>query len=125
MIPKTFVVGVLYSENRFLAEKRGDQEDHFAGNILFPGGHIEEGETEKEALFREMKEELGIKIKQYHFLGDFYYEDGCVSKVFVISKWDGIPQALEASDVIWIKDESELSNEFDRKIIKKIKSIRF
>jgi 8-oxo-dGTP diphosphatase len=31
------------------------------------GGHVEEGETPEEALVREVKEELGIDLKEYTF----------------------------------------------------------
>jgi len=36
---------------------------------FFPGGHINFGETAKEALERELKEELDIKIKNCFFIG--------------------------------------------------------
>ena len=37
--------------------------------LFFPGGHVEFGENAKAALFREIKEELGISIKKYKFIG--------------------------------------------------------
>jgi len=36
---------------------------------FFPGGHVEFGEGAKEALVREIKEELGIPIKNLSFIG--------------------------------------------------------
>ena len=39
------------------------------GYYFTPGGHIEFGESAKEALFRELKEELNISIKKYSFMG--------------------------------------------------------
>jgi 8-oxo-dGTP pyrophosphatase MutT (NUDIX family) len=46
---------------------------------FFPGGHLEFGESIPDALFREIKEELGIKIKKFSFIGlvdNFYKEEG-------------------------------------------------
>jgi len=49
------------------------------GYYFFPGGHLEFGEKIKEALFREVKEELGIKVKKFSLIGlvdNFYEEEG-------------------------------------------------
>jgi 8-oxo-dGTP pyrophosphatase MutT (NUDIX family) len=58
-IPKKLaVVAVIVSENRLLVIRRS----RFVvapGQICFPGGGIEPGETAKEALTREIQEELG------------------------------------------------------------------
>ena len=40
-----------------------------AGDPCFPGGKIEEGETQEEAAVREMEEELGIRVETEDLLG--------------------------------------------------------
>ena len=59
---KVVVAGLLRNaENEILiAERLGDR-----GQVLgweFPGGKVEEGETDQEALERELWEELGLKV---------------------------------------------------------------
>jgi ADP-ribose pyrophosphatase YjhB (NUDIX family) len=53
---------------------------HKKENIyFFPGGHLEFGESIPHALKREIKEELGIKIKKFSLIGlvdNFYEEEG-------------------------------------------------
>jgi 8-oxo-dGTP pyrophosphatase MutT (NUDIX family) len=47
-------------------------------HYFFPGGHIEFGENAKEALAREMEEELGVSVKKCLFIGtveNIYLED--------------------------------------------------
>ncbi len=39
------------------------------GNLYFPGGHIEFGETGAEALVREVREEMGVDSAAREFLG--------------------------------------------------------
>ena len=55
-------VGVLLnSEDAFLLTSRPEGKA-YAGYWEFPGGKYEEGETGKEALARELQEELGVNI---------------------------------------------------------------
>jgi len=46
---------------------------------FFPGGHLNFGESTKKALIRELKEELGLSIKECSFIGGSehrFIEDG-------------------------------------------------
>lgn len=46
------------------------EKDKHKGQISFPGGQIENGETKEEAVIREVEEEIGIKSDQYEILGE-------------------------------------------------------
>lgn len=121
---KTFAVGVLTRNGEYLAERRHRDEEHFGGLTVFPGGLVEEGESAEEALIREMKEELGVQIGKYSYIGEFFYEDGHRSMVYLVNRWEGEPTAKEAESIVWIKGSEELSNEFDRKILRRISELR-
>ena len=55
------VVGVIFREDRLLVIRRS-LTVVAPGLLCLPGGGIEEGETESEALVREMREELAIDV---------------------------------------------------------------
>lgn len=59
---KTEIVltGILRDKDLFLAVKRNENDDLFPGAWEFPGGHLETGETLKEGLKRELKEEINF-----------------------------------------------------------------
>ena len=56
------ITGILKDKDLFLAVKRNESDDLFPGAWEFPGGHLEKGETLKEGLKRELKEEIGISV---------------------------------------------------------------
>lgn len=76
----------------------------FGGYWEFPGGKIEEGETAIDALKREIKEELNIRIKTLEFFDtlDFVYPHAHVRiNFFLISKWRGVFMLREHDGIVW------------------------
>lgn len=66
------VLLLLYPENNELQVcliKRPAHMKHHAGQIAFPGGRIEKGETALETALRETWEEIGITSEQIEILG--------------------------------------------------------
>ncbi len=59
---KRGVVGVIFRAERLLIIRRS-MHVTAPGRLCLPGGGIEEGETEQEALVREMDEELAINVR--------------------------------------------------------------
>ena len=66
------VAAIIIHENKIFATQRGYGE--FKDGWEFPGGKIEPGETSKEALVRESKEELDIEIEVKDFLETVEYD---------------------------------------------------
>ena len=61
------VLGIIKQNNRFLIQKR-PSKGLMADLWEFPGGKIKRGETPAQALYREIKEELGLKVKEKKIL---------------------------------------------------------
>lgn len=114
MSPTLRVVGACISDGeKYLIAQRSKKQG-YEGKWEFPGGKVEKGETDQEALKREIKEELGIDIKVSDLLDDSsYYEKDknrtihlLVYNATVIS---GAPLPKEEQNVEW-KDIDELEN---------------
>ena len=93
-------------ENKILATKRGYGE--FVNMWEFPGGKIEANESQKEALIREIKEELDCTIKPTKFALNleyqyptFYLKMACFEAVIT----EGTPRLLEHNDARWLTRE--------------------
>ena len=100
------VAAIIKKENKILATKRGYGE--FVNMWEFPGGKIEAGESQKEALIREIKEELDCTIKPTKFALNleyqyptFYLKMACFEAVVT----EGTPRLLEHNDARWLTRE--------------------
>lgn len=66
------VAAVIRKEDKIFATARGYGE--FKGGWEFPGGKIEEGESPKDALKREIKEELDVEIQVGEWIDTVEYD---------------------------------------------------
>jgi 8-oxo-dGTP diphosphatase len=74
-----------------------------AGGWEFPGGKVEPGESEMDALVRECREELGVAIRVGALLGAVA-QDGLVLRVYRASLLAGEPVPLQDHDELrWLE----------------------
>lgn len=115
------VGGILIDRGRVLVEKRRKDDDADPGLVLLPGGHIESGESFRNALARELKEELGIHATNMIPVGVRYHvaSDGERQRVhyFRVVKWSGRIKSLEAEEVYWESESDSLGNNAERRIV--------
>lgn len=98
-------------QNRFLIAKRKASQSN-GGLWEFPGGKVEQGETEKEALAREIHEELGIEIEVQNFIVSKLqqYENVEIHlHSYFCNILNGTPAALEHEQICYV-DVAEFSN---------------
>ncbi|WP_300337731.1 Nudix family hydrolase [Accumulibacter sp.] len=78
----------------------------YAGYWEFPGGKVEAGESVREALVRELHEELGITVDRLWpwVCCEFTYPHATVRlRFFRVSSWHGQVTPLEHSAFAWLK----------------------
>ena len=100
------MAAIIKNEDKILATKRGYGE--FINMWEFPGGKIEPGETKKQALVREIKEELNIEISVDNFALDIEYQYPnfyLFMSCFMCSIKEGSIELLEHNDGKWITKE--------------------
>jgi 8-oxo-dGTP diphosphatase len=76
----------------------------YPGYWEFPGGKIEPGEDTRAALVRELREELGIEVREATpwITRVYEYTHATVRLHFWrVTGWDGEPQPLEDQDIRW------------------------
>ena len=104
--PPTVVAGAaIFDDRGRLLSARRTLPLHVAGKWEFPGGKVEEGETDLQGLHREIMEELGVEIT----VGEQVGADWQLGPNFVLRLWkaqiiSGEPQPLEDHDILqWLE----------------------
>ncbi|MFC4333824.1 (deoxy)nucleoside triphosphate pyrophosphohydrolase [Salininema proteolyticum] len=98
------VAAAIIADGRVLAAQRSEPPA-LRGGWEFPGGKVDPGETEPEALVRECREELGVEISVGPRLGpDLHSADGrFLVRVYECVLDSGTPQALEHLALRWLE----------------------
>ena len=108
---KEVAAAIIIKDGKILIAQR-DEKQNQAGKWEFPGGKVESGETIKECLIREIKEELGINIEVGNFFGEsmYEYDTGTIKLISHKARWiDGDFKLSVHSQIKWVKP-NELEN---------------
>ena len=112
---KSAVHIILINDNKILLQKRKGSK-LWPGYYALPAGHIDEGETQYDALVREAKEELGIEINLNDVINNyvvlrrnFFEIDGKILEPYIdyyfeIKKYNGVPKIIEedkCDELLW------------------------
>ncbi len=98
-------VGVIFDRDGNILLTRRAQDSHQGGLWEFPGGKVEEGESLREALSRELLEELDIRIAGSEPLLEVRhdYGDKCVFlDVHVVREFSGEARGMEQQPLAWV-----------------------
>lgn len=101
--PRLVVAAAICAEAKVLAAARSYPPE-LAGLWEFPGGKVEEDETDAEALRRECDEELGVAIAVGERVGDDVVADGgrFLLRVYRAELLGGEPEAREHAGLRWL-----------------------
>ena len=95
------------ADGRVLIAQR-PQGKAMAGLWEFPGGKVESGERPELSLIRELKEELGIDVKEeclapLTFASHLYPHFHLLMPLYVCRRWDGFVQGREGQKLRWVR----------------------
>ena len=99
------VAAIIKKDNHFLIVKR-NRKKHLGLKWEFPGGKVQENETFEDALIREIKEELNIKISLQDKIAEEKYKDEKIDIVlhyFLCTQESGTIELNEHEDLAWVE----------------------
>ncbi len=125
------VAGVFHRWNQALQEPevllfQRAAQDVGGGHWEFPGGKVEPGESDSQALRRELEEEIAIKVQVKEKLGNSQFQSGSgrvfeLRVYFVLGSVEQI-QLLEHQAMKWVRLSTVVESELsigDRPLIRK------
>lgn len=123
MDTKIVLTGILKDNDEFLVVKRSENDELYPGAWEFPGGHLENGETLKEGLKRELTEEIGFNLEFEPIITHYYDEikdknnemihDLEIDFIINVNKSEfNVVLSDEHCDYKWVKKDSDLLDDY-------------
>ncbi|NWO55028.1 (deoxy)nucleoside triphosphate pyrophosphohydrolase [Chromohalobacter israelensis] len=110
---KNVAAGLIIRDDSILIARRASGQS-LAGYWEFPGGKQEAGETIKECLERELREELSLSctVKEIFMESRYDYDGGSINLVGIIVQADAQPLKLTVHDKVeWVPIEDLMNFE--------------
>jgi 8-oxo-dGTP diphosphatase len=99
------VAGALFDRDRRVLIAQRPPGKHMAGRWEFPGGKVAPGETERQALVRELREELGITVitcRPFMRLSHEYDDRVVELSMWLVDIFSGEPMGLDGQQLKWM-----------------------
>jgi 8-oxo-dGTP diphosphatase len=95
------------ADDRILVAQRPPGKQ-LAGLWEFPGGKVDPGERPEAALIRELREELGIEVKEaclapLTFASHAYEDFHLLMPLYVCRRWQGLVAPREGQALKWLR----------------------
>jgi 8-oxo-dGTP diphosphatase len=99
------VAAALYDEQgRVLIAERPPGK-HMAGRWEYPGGKLGAGESERDALDRELREELGVQVdaaRHLMTLAHDYGDRNVELSMWIVERYSGTVRSLDGQRLRWV-----------------------
>ena len=108
------VAAIIEKDNYYLIVQR-NKDKYFGLKWEFPGGKVEPNETLKEALFREIEEELNIGIYIHKKIAEEKYKDKQINitlHYYLCSEKNGTIKLNEHENLKWIEKKDFIKYDF-------------
>ena len=99
------VAAIIKKNNKYLIVQR-NRKKHLGLKWEFPGGKVQKNETFEEALAREIKEELNIKVSLQDKITEEKYKDEKIDIIlhyYLCTQESGIIKLSEHEDLAWVE----------------------
>lgn len=125
---KEVTAAIILKDNKILIAQRAPG-DNLAGKWEFPGGKIEPGETPRECLKREIREEFEVDVEVLDYFGEsiYDYSSGTIKLIAFWCQWLGGDFILRVhSQISWLKPQELAQYDFapaDILLVELLKSV--